>query len=97
MDRTEIRLAGFGGQGVILAGMILGRAAPSFENLQATLIPSFGPAPRGGAGPGRVGGAGTRRRRLLGVVRQGDRTHALRGKPEEPVHHVRFEHGGDQH
>ena len=49
MDRTEIRLAGFGGQGVILAGMILGRAASIYENLQATLIQSFGPEARGGA------------------------------------------------
>lgn len=49
MERTEIRLAGFGGQGVILAGMILGRAASIYENLQATLIQSFGPEARGGA------------------------------------------------
>ena len=49
MERTEIRLAGFGGQGVILAGMILGRAASIHENLQATLIQSFGPEARGGA------------------------------------------------
>lgn len=49
MERTEIRLAGFGGQGVILAGMILGRAASIFENMQATLIQSFGPEARGGA------------------------------------------------
>jgi 2-oxoglutarate ferredoxin oxidoreductase subunit gamma len=49
MQRTEIRLAGFGGQGVILAGMIVGRAATIYENLQATLIQSFGPEARGGA------------------------------------------------
>jgi 2-oxoglutarate ferredoxin oxidoreductase subunit gamma len=49
MNRTEIRLAGFGGQGVILAGMIIGRAASIYENLQATLIQSFGPEARGGA------------------------------------------------
>jgi 2-oxoglutarate ferredoxin oxidoreductase subunit gamma len=49
MERTEIRLAGFGGQGVILAGMILGRAATIYENLSATLIQSFGPEARGGA------------------------------------------------
>lgn len=49
MERTEIRLAGFGGQGVILSGMIIGRAASIFENLQSTLIQSFGPEARGGA------------------------------------------------
>jgi 2-oxoglutarate ferredoxin oxidoreductase subunit gamma len=49
MEKTEIRLAGFGGQGVILAGMIIGRAAAIYENLQATLIQSFGPEARGGA------------------------------------------------
>lgn len=49
MQRTEIRFAGFGGQGVILAGMIIGRAASIFENMQATLIQSFGPEARGGA------------------------------------------------
>ena len=46
---TEIRIAGFGGQGVILAGMILGRAASIIENRHATLIQSFGPEARGGA------------------------------------------------
>jgi 2-oxoglutarate ferredoxin oxidoreductase subunit gamma len=49
MDRKEIRIAGFGGQGVILAGMIIGRAASIFENMHATLIQSFGPEARGGA------------------------------------------------
>jgi len=49
MERTEIRLAGFGGQGVILAGMIIGRAAAIYENLEATLVQSFGPEARGGA------------------------------------------------
>ena len=45
----EVRIAGFGGQGVILEGMILGRAASIFENKHATLIQSFGPEARGGA------------------------------------------------
>jgi len=46
---TEMRIAGFGGQGVILAGMILGRAVSIFENRHATLMQSFGPEARGGA------------------------------------------------
>ncbi len=46
---TEIRIAGFGGQGVILAGTILGKAATIHEGRQATLIQSFGPEARGGS------------------------------------------------
>jgi 2-oxoglutarate ferredoxin oxidoreductase subunit gamma len=46
---TEIRVAGFGGQGVILAGMIIGKAASIFENGYATLTQSFGPEARGSA------------------------------------------------
>jgi 2-oxoglutarate ferredoxin oxidoreductase subunit gamma len=45
----EIRIAGFGGQGVILAAMILGRAVSIVENKHATLVQSFGPEARGGA------------------------------------------------
>jgi 2-oxoglutarate ferredoxin oxidoreductase subunit gamma len=49
-DKTsEIRIAGFGGQGVILAGMILGKGATIFENRHATLVQSFGPEARGGS------------------------------------------------
>lgn len=49
MPVTEIRVAGFGGQGVILAGMIIGKAACIFENGYATLTQSFGPEARGSA------------------------------------------------
>lgn len=49
MSQTEIRIAGFGGQGVILCGMILGRAATIFADQFATLTQSFGPEARGGA------------------------------------------------
>jgi 2-oxoglutarate ferredoxin oxidoreductase subunit gamma len=45
----EIRIAGFGGQGVILAGMVIGRAATIFENMHVTLTQSFGPEARGSA------------------------------------------------
>jgi 2-oxoglutarate ferredoxin oxidoreductase subunit gamma len=47
--RSEIRIAGFGGQGVILAGMVIGRAATIFDNLHVTLTQSFGPEARGSA------------------------------------------------
>jgi 2-oxoglutarate ferredoxin oxidoreductase subunit gamma len=46
---SELRIAGFGGQGVILAGMILGKTATIFENRHATLVQSFGPEARGGS------------------------------------------------
>lgn len=46
---SEIRIAGFGGQGVILAGQILGKGATIFENRHATLVQSFGPEARGGS------------------------------------------------
>jgi len=49
VNTSEIRIAGFGGQGVILAGMILGKGATIFENRHATLVQSFGPEARGGS------------------------------------------------
>jgi len=49
MARTEIRVAGFGGQGVILSGYIFGKAASLFDDKYATLIQSFGPEARGSA------------------------------------------------
>ena len=47
--RVEIKLGGHGGQGVILAGQMLGRAAALFDNLHATTTQSYGPEARGGA------------------------------------------------
>lgn len=49
MSRVEVKIGGFGGQGVILAGMILGRAAALHDGKDATLTQSFGPEARGGA------------------------------------------------
>lgn len=49
MPTTEIRIAGFGGQGVILAGMVFGRAATIHDNKFVTLTQSFGPEARGSA------------------------------------------------
>jgi 2-oxoglutarate ferredoxin oxidoreductase subunit gamma len=46
---TELRIAGFGGQGVILAGMVVGRAATIYDNKFVTLTQSFGPEARGSA------------------------------------------------
>ena len=49
MRLTEIRVAGFGGQGVILSAMIIGKAASIYENGYATLTQNFGPEARGSA------------------------------------------------
>src|SRR5512146_801071 len=47
--RKEIRIAGFGGQGVILSGLILSIAAGVHENLEVAQTQSYGPESRGGA------------------------------------------------
>jgi len=49
MNRTEIRLSGFGGQGIILAGYILGKAAALYDHKHATMTQNYGPESRGGA------------------------------------------------
>lgn len=49
MASSGIRIAGFGGQGVILAGMVIGRAASIHDGKFATLTQSFGPEARGSA------------------------------------------------
>jgi 2-oxoglutarate ferredoxin oxidoreductase subunit gamma len=49
MATTEIKIGGLGGQGVILAGMILGRAAALHDNKNATMTQAFGPEARGSA------------------------------------------------
>ncbi|MCX7756366.1 MAG: 2-oxoacid:acceptor oxidoreductase family protein [Anaerolineales bacterium] len=52
--RTEIRLAGEGGQGMILAGIILAEAAAIYDRKQATQTQSYGPEARGGASRSEV-------------------------------------------
>ena len=47
--RTEIRICGFGGQGIILAGIILGKSACLFDGKEAVQTQSYGPEARGGA------------------------------------------------
>ena len=47
--KKQVRFAGFGGQGIVLAGMILGKAAALFENVNAVMTQSYGPEARGGA------------------------------------------------
>ena len=49
MKRKEIRIAGFGGQGIVLSGSIVGKAASIFEKGYAALTQSYGPESRGGS------------------------------------------------
>ena len=46
--RTEIQVAGFGGQGIVLSGVILGEAA-IIDGKNAVQTQSYGPESRGGA------------------------------------------------
>ena len=53
-DRTEVRLAGEGGQGMILAGIILAEAASIYGGRNAVQTQSYGPEARGGASKSEV-------------------------------------------
>ncbi len=45
----EIKFAGYGGQGLIRSGVIVGKAASIYDNKFSTMNQSFGPEARGGA------------------------------------------------
>ena len=47
MTGTEVLMAGFGGQGMLLAGKILAHAAMT-QGLEVSWLPSYGPEMRGG-------------------------------------------------
>ncbi len=47
MEKTEVKIGGFGGQGVILTGYVIGKAASIFDQKNATMTQSFGPEARG--------------------------------------------------
>jgi len=47
--RHEVRFSGFGGQGIILSAVILGRAAVMHDNKYAVQTQVYGPEARGGA------------------------------------------------
>ena len=53
MERTEVRIAGFGGQGVVLAGVLLGQAALN-DGYFAVQTQSYGAEARGGAARSEV-------------------------------------------
>ena len=52
--KKDVRICGFGGQGVILAGFIIGKAASVFMDYNAVQSQSYGPEARGGAARSEV-------------------------------------------
>jgi len=52
--RIEVRLAGSGGQGLILAGLVLAEAAGVFDGREVAMVQSYGPEARGGASKAEV-------------------------------------------
>ena len=54
IPRLEVQLGGFGGQGIISAGMILGQAAAIYDGLQVSFTQSYGPEARGGSAGSQV-------------------------------------------
>ncbi len=54
VSRVEIRLAGEGGQGMILAGIILAEAAAIYDGKNVVQTQSYGPEARGGASKAEV-------------------------------------------
>ena len=51
---TEVRISGYGGQGVILAAAVVGKAAAIFQGGYAAMTQSFGPEARGGSSSAQV-------------------------------------------
>ena len=52
--RKEIRIAGFGGQGVVLAGYVLGKALTLYDGFEAVMTQAYGPEARGSATSAQV-------------------------------------------
>lgn len=48
-DKKEIIMTGFGGQGIVMAGRIMGTAAAIGDGRESTFVQSYGPESRGGA------------------------------------------------
>jgi 2-oxoglutarate ferredoxin oxidoreductase subunit gamma len=51
---TEVRFSGYGGQGVILAAAVVGKAAAIFQGGYAAMTQAFGPEARGGSSSAQV-------------------------------------------
>jgi len=54
VPRTELQLGGFGGQGIISAGKIVGQAAAIYDGLEVSFTQSYGPEARGGSAGSQV-------------------------------------------
>lgn len=54
IERMEVKLGGFGGQGIISAGRMIGVAAAIYDKLEACFTQSYGPEARGGAAGSQV-------------------------------------------
>ncbi len=54
LGRVEVRLAGSGGQGLLLAGLVLAEAAGLYEGREVAMVQSYGPEARGGASKAEV-------------------------------------------
>jgi 2-oxoglutarate ferredoxin oxidoreductase subunit gamma len=54
LGRVEVRLAGSGGQGLILAGLVLAEAAGLYDGREVAMVQSYGPEARGGASKAEV-------------------------------------------
>ena len=52
--RNEIRISGFGGQGIVLAGYVLGKAIALYDGCNAVMTQSYGPEARGGASSANI-------------------------------------------
>jgi len=53
-ERAEIIICGFGGQGIVRAGYLLGSAAAIYDKKESSFVPSYGPEARGGECASRV-------------------------------------------
>jgi 2-oxoglutarate ferredoxin oxidoreductase subunit gamma len=49
IKERHIIITGFGGQGIVMAGDILGKAASIYDHMHATMTQNYGPEARGGA------------------------------------------------
>ena len=76
---SEIRIAGFGGQGVILAAAIIGKAAALYQGGYATMTQSFGPEAR------EYASVELTRSRYRQLERLRDRAARVRGRGRQAV------------
>lgn len=52
--RLEVRICGSGGQGIILAGLVLTEAVGVFDDREVAMVQSYGPEARGGASKAEI-------------------------------------------